>query len=117
MVDKGTFGNPSVNVRPKFRYWTPDASVDLDTVADDVQAAGDIGAAGLELLGYYLYGGPPSNGAGRGDSAPVDWATYGFGTPAWRTCDNNIERPNDTTTNVLTFVNHRQSCPSVRASS
>ncbi|KIW43060.1 uncharacterized protein PV06_04207 [Exophiala oligosperma] len=83
VVDKGTFGNPSVNVRPKFRYWTPDASVDLDTVADDVQAAGDIGAAGLELLGYYLYGGPPSNGAGRGDSAPVDWATYGFGTPAW----------------------------------
>ncbi|KAJ9499406.1 hypothetical protein H2202_004989 [Exophiala xenobiotica] len=83
VVDKGTFSNPSVNVRPKFRYWIPDASVAPEVVANDVRAAGDIGAAGLELLGYYLYGGPPSNGAGRGDSAPVDWATYGFGTPAW----------------------------------
>lgn len=38
---------------------------------------------GLELLGYYLYGGPPSNSAGRGLAAPVDWAKYGFGTQAW----------------------------------
>ncbi|KAK5033113.1 hypothetical protein LTR13_007078 [Exophiala sideris] len=83
IVDKGTFSNPSVNVRPKFRYWIPDASVDPQIVASDVSAAGSVGAAGLELLGYYLYGGPPSNGAGRGVGAPVDWATYGFGTPAW----------------------------------
>jgi len=84
VVDKGSFSDPSVNVRPKFRYWIPDASVDPQVVASDVRAAGGVGAAGLELLGYYLYGGPPSNGAGRGLGAPVDWATYGFGTPAWR---------------------------------
>ncbi|KAI1609048.1 hypothetical protein EDD36DRAFT_499381 [Exophiala viscosa] len=83
VVDKGTFSDPSFNVRPKFRYWVPDASVDPQVVASDVSAAGRVGAAGLELLGYYLYGGPPSNGAGRGVGAPVDWATYGFGTPAW----------------------------------
>ena len=49
-----------------------------------MKAAGEAGMGGLELLGYYLYGGPPSNGAGRGTAAPVDWAVYGFGTPAWR---------------------------------
>lgn len=69
-------------MRPKFRYWIPDASVDPAIVARDVQAAGNVGAAGLEALGYYLYGGPPSN-AGRGTAAPVSWATYGFGTEAW----------------------------------
>ncbi|KAF2732260.1 secreted protein [Polyplosphaeria fusca] len=82
-VDRGTFENPSPHVRPKFRYWIPDASVDTRVVARDVEAAKAVGAGGLELLGYYLYGGPPSNGAGRGTYAPVDWAKYGFGTDAW----------------------------------
>ena len=80
----GTFQNPSVHVRPKFRYWIPDASVDHAAIAEDVRAASSVGAGGLELLGYYLYGGPPSNGAGRGDGAPDDWAVNGFGTSAWR---------------------------------
>jgi len=83
-IDRGSFANPSQWVRPKFRYWLPDASVDLDVVAGDVKAAKDAGMGGMELLGYYLYGGPPDNGAGRGLAAPVDWATYGFGTQAWR---------------------------------
>ncbi|KAK5742028.1 hypothetical protein LTR17_003536 [Elasticomyces elasticus] len=77
------FANPGPRTRPKFRYWIPDASVDTAVVARDVKAAGDVGMGGMELLGYYLYGGPPSNGAGRGLAAPVDWATYGFGTEAW----------------------------------
>ena len=83
-AEPGTFENPSASVRPKFRYWIPDASVDPATVASDVHAAGQAGAGGLELLGYYLYGGPPSNGAGRGTAAPVSWAENGFGTEAWR---------------------------------
>lgn len=33
---------------------------------------------GVETLGYYLYGAYP------GASVPVDWATYGWGTPAWK---------------------------------
>ena len=84
VVDRGTFQNPSARVRPKFRYWIPDASVDPAVVAEDIRAAGAVGAGGVELLAYYLYGGPPSNGAGRGSYAPLDWAEYGFGTPAWR---------------------------------
>lgn len=81
-IDRGTFQNPSVHVRPKFRYWIPDASVDPAIVAKDIKAAGMVGAAGVECLGYYLYGGPPASG-GRGSFAPVSWATYGFGTVAW----------------------------------
>jgi hypothetical protein len=50
-----------------------------------VKTAKDVGCGGLELLGYYLYGGPPSNGAGRGTYAPVDWAKYGFGGGTWHT--------------------------------
>jgi hypothetical protein len=73
-----------VHVRPKFRYWIPDASVNPSIVARDVQAAGIAGAAGVECLGYYLYGGPPGN-SGRGSYVPVSWAMYGFGTDAWST--------------------------------
>lgn len=76
-VDSGTFKNPSANVRPRFRYWLPDASVDLSRVEKDIEDAAAIGAGGVEVLGYYLYGGNP------GDFAPVDWTRYGWGTPAW----------------------------------
>ncbi|KAL5388557.1 hypothetical protein PMIN02_007683 [Paraphaeosphaeria minitans] len=98
VVDKGTFLNPSKNVRPKFRYWIPDASVDTEVVAQDVQSAAEVGCGGLELLGYYLYGGPPGNGAGRDTYAPVDWAQYGFGTSAWHEVFRafvNAHREND----------------------
>lgn len=81
-VDTGTFQSPSVHIRPKFRYWIPDASIDPVIAASDVRAAGAVGAGGIECLGYYLYGGPPDN-AGRGTAAPVSWATYGFGTEPW----------------------------------
>ncbi|RYC81627.1 hypothetical protein BFJ63_vAg15487 [Fusarium oxysporum f. sp. narcissi] len=80
-VDAGTFQNPSVNVRPRFRYWTPDASADPDYLRSDVSTVGAIGAGGFELLGYYLYGGTPE---GTGNFSPVDWSIYGWGTPAWR---------------------------------
>jgi hypothetical protein len=76
----GTFEDPSVHARPKFRYWIPDASVNHSIVARDVQAAGEAGAGGLECLGFYLYGGPTANG---GVPPPVSWAKYGFGTDEW----------------------------------
>ncbi len=76
-IKAGTFADPSANVRPRFRYWIPDASVNLSTVAEDVAGTKRAGAGGVELLGYYNYGGNP------GDFVPVDWSTYGWGTPAW----------------------------------
>jgi hypothetical protein len=75
----GTFLDPANNASMKFRYWLPDASVDIETVQKDIQAAGALGAGAVEFLPLYNYGGslagPPSG---------ADWATYGFGTPAFR---------------------------------
>ncbi|KAI9714496.1 MAG: hypothetical protein M1820_000457 [Bogoriella megaspora] len=86
-IDAGTFANPSKNVRPRFRYWVPDASVDPDTLADDVRQAGVVGAGGVEILGYYLYGGTAQ---GTGTFAPDDWSIYGWGTPAWQSAFNTL---------------------------
>jgi hypothetical protein len=76
-IETGTFQNPSANVRPRFRYWIPDASVDVKAVEEDVAGAKAAGAGGLEVLGYYDYGSNP------GTFEPTDWATYGWGTEAW----------------------------------
>jgi hypothetical protein len=46
-------------------------------VAKDIEDAAVAGAGGVEVLGYYQYGANP------GEFAPVDWAQYGWGTPAW----------------------------------
>ena len=63
-VDYSTFANPSPNIRPRFRYWVPDASVNLSQIAYDIADAGPKGVGGVEVLGYYLYGGLFSSRAG-----------------------------------------------------
>ncbi|CAG7921801.1 unnamed protein product [Penicillium olsonii] len=76
--DYGTFQEPANNARLKFRYWLPDASVDIATVQRDIKAAGALGAGAVEFVPLYNYGASlaaPPKGA--------DWATYGFGTPAF----------------------------------
>lgn len=83
-IDYGTFQNPSSQVRPKFRYWVPDASVDPQGIANDIAAAGQAGAGGVELLGYYFYGELPNDQ--RYSPVLVDWTKYGWGTPAWSDC-------------------------------
>ncbi|KAK5129265.1 hypothetical protein LTR08_003644 [Meristemomyces frigidus] len=82
-IDYGTFKNPSVHVRPRFRYWIPDASVNLDEVAADFARVKAVGMGGLELLGYYLYGDFPHLVA-EGGPIPTDWTKYGWGTEAWK---------------------------------
>ncbi|KAJ5820046.1 hypothetical protein N7474_005637 [Penicillium riverlandense] len=79
-IDNGTFKDPSVFVRPRYRYWVPDASVDAAVLREDIAGAKTSGAGGVEVLGYYLYGGTPE---GTGNFAPDDWSIYGWGTPAW----------------------------------
>jgi hypothetical protein len=77
-TDYGTFDNPANNARMKFRYWLPDASVDISTVQSDIEAAGAVGAGAVELLPLYNYGGSLA-----GPPVGADWAKYGFGTPAF----------------------------------
>lgn len=73
------FANPGANVRPRFRYWLPDASVDAHTVAADIAAAGSIGAGGIELVPFFEYGGELGS-----MPAGADWAEYKFGTILFR---------------------------------
>ena len=61
----------------------PDASIDHAIAAEDIRAAGEQGAGGVECLGYYLYGGPVPGTPGT--NPPVSWSTYGFGNTAWST--------------------------------
>lgn len=81
-ISYGTFQNPSNYVRPRFRYWPPDASVNLTQVAEDVREAGKVGAGGVELLGYYNYGNTQLF-PGNYDALQSDWTAYYFGSPAW----------------------------------
>ncbi|KAK4555453.1 hypothetical protein LTR86_007205 [Recurvomyces mirabilis] len=83
-ISYGSFQDPSVHVRPRFRYWIPDASVNLSHVAADFATVKAVGMGGLELLGYYLYGDFPT-GVAEGGPIPVDWTKYGWGTDAWKT--------------------------------
>ncbi|KAL3495077.1 hypothetical protein BJX62DRAFT_246400 [Aspergillus germanicus] len=72
------FKDPPVDVRPKFRYWIPDASVDVAPAVQDVARAKDVGAGGLEILPFYGYETTP------GYYVPVDWSEYYWGSEAWR---------------------------------
>ncbi|ETS73836.1 hypothetical protein PFICI_14782 [Pestalotiopsis fici W106-1] len=78
-VNPGTFATPTANVRPRFRYWLPDASVDVDTVVADIAASGSLGAGGIELLPFFEYGGQIGS-----QPAGADWSTYNFGTVPYR---------------------------------
>ena len=48
-IDYGSFQNPSNHVRPRFRYWVPDASVDPQIVNQDIIDAAARGVGGVEL--------------------------------------------------------------------
>lgn len=74
------FKDPPVQVRPRFRYWLPDASVEVGPAVQDVARAKQVGAGGLEVLGFYGYETTP------GQFVPVDWTTYNWGGDAWRKC-------------------------------
>lgn len=79
-VNYGTFQAPSARVRPRFRYWLPDPSVDVATVKANIKSAGAIGAGGVEFLAFFNYGGQIG-----GVPPGTDWSTYNFGTPAFQT--------------------------------
>lgn len=75
--DRGTFRDPSASIRTKFRYWVPDASVDIDAVQADIAAVARIGGGGVELYPYYNYGDINPG------YIPTDWTKYGWGLPPW----------------------------------
>ncbi|KAI8717106.1 hypothetical protein NCS52_00785100 [Fusarium sp. LHS14.1] len=78
-TDTGSFLNPSSLFKPTFRYWLLDASVDPKILANDIKQSAAIGSGGIELVGFYEYGGELGM-----MPAGANWSTYGFGTPAYR---------------------------------
>ncbi|KAJ0416913.1 hypothetical protein BJY00DRAFT_325925 [Aspergillus carlsbadensis] len=72
------FKDPAVSVRPRFRYWIPDASVDVAPAVRDVARAKEVGAGGLEILPFYGYETTP------GYFVPVDWSKYYWGSESWQ---------------------------------
>ncbi|KAI9692010.1 MAG: hypothetical protein M1820_009585 [Bogoriella megaspora] len=97
-IDAGTFRDPSVNVRPRFRYWIPDASIDHQQAVQDIAGAKAAGAGGVEVLGYYLYDSAPGN------FAPTNWATYGWGTPAWKELFDTVARAHQDNEMIMDFA-------------
>ncbi|KAK6001478.1 hypothetical protein QM012_002809 [Aureobasidium pullulans] len=87
-LERGTFEVPSRNVRPRFRYWLPDASVNHSQVVDDIKEAKRVGAGGVELLGYYNYG---DSGIIQ-STISTDWTKYGWGTSEWRQIQDTVLR-------------------------
>lgn len=92
-IDYGTFQDPSSAVRPRFRYWVNDASMNLSVLAEDVRSIGKVGAGGIELLGYYLYGDTSSFGGGNSAPLQTDWTVYGFGGTPWSEIDTPSSTP------------------------
>lgn len=76
---QGTFRYPGSRIRPRFRYWLPDANVDGQVVAADIKSAGSIGAGGVEFVPFFNYGG--DHGA---QPKGANWSTFAFGSPAYR---------------------------------
>lgn len=66
------FGDPASGVRPKFRWWWPDALVNTREIADEI---GRIAAAG--------FGGVEIAAVTHSLSQQIDAQRYGWGTPAW----------------------------------
>lgn len=64
----GTFENPSVKCRPRFRYWLPDSWVDPEIVAANIKDSGALGACGVEFVPFYNYGGEAGD-----PPAQADW--------------------------------------------
>ncbi|RDW77799.1 hypothetical protein BP6252_05852 [Coleophoma cylindrospora] len=80
-IHSGTFLEPSSNIRPKFRYWLPDASVDPDIITSDIASIKEAGAGGIEFVPHYLYGGLDTQTTW--EFSPNDWSIYGYGTEAY----------------------------------
>ncbi|OTA67976.1 hypothetical protein K449DRAFT_364494 [Hypoxylon sp. EC38] len=72
------FADPPANVRPKFRYWLPDAGISESILQADIANISAVGAGGFEFLPFYLYGLVGST------YGPASWAEDGYGTSKFK---------------------------------
>ncbi|MFI2413655.1 glycosyl hydrolase [Streptomyces sp. NPDC018947] len=67
-----SFSSPAAPVRPKFRWWWPDALVDADEIRREIDQIADAGFGGVEIAAVT-----------HSVSEPIDPSRHGWGTPAW----------------------------------
>ncbi|MBB2910893.1 hypothetical protein FHS43_002156 [Streptosporangium becharense] len=68
------FANPGRTVRPRFRWWWPDAKVDPAEIRREVDQIADAGFGGAEIAAVHH---------SIRDKSVLDVAVNGWGTPAW----------------------------------
>ncbi|MEU5715772.1 glycosyl hydrolase [Streptomyces sp. NPDC020403] len=66
------FASPAAPVRPKFRWWWPDALVDADEIEREIDQIAAAGFGGVEIAAVT-----------HSLSRPIDPVRYGWGTRAW----------------------------------
>ncbi|NGO74570.1 alpha-L-rhamnosidase [Streptomyces sp. YC504] len=66
-------GAPASSVRPKFRWWWPDALVDTAEIAREIRAIAEGGFGGVEIAAVT-----------HSMTEQLDTVRYGWGTAAWR---------------------------------
>ncbi|HEY4280087.1 MAG TPA: glycosyl hydrolase [Conexibacter sp.] len=66
------FGDPDRAVQPKFRWWWPNAEVDDDEIAREIDEIADAGFGGVEIADVH-----------RSVKTPMDVASSGWGSPRW----------------------------------
>ncbi|MGX1502023.1 UNVERIFIED_CONTAM: hypothetical protein RKD43_000648 [Streptomyces graminofaciens] len=67
-----SFAAPGARVRPKFRWWWPDALVDADEIEREIDQIAAAGFGGVEIAAVT-----------HSVSAPINPSRHGWGTPAW----------------------------------
>jgi alpha-L-rhamnosidase len=70
----GWFANPGRDVRPRFRWWWPDAKVDPAEIRREVDQIADAGFGGAEIAAVHH---------SIKDKSVLGMAANGWGTPAW----------------------------------
>ncbi|MFC8103399.1 glycosyl hydrolase [Streptomyces sp. NPDC057363] len=67
-----SFAAPAARVRPKFRWWWPDALVDPEEIKREIDQIAAAGFGGVEIAAVT-----------HSVSEPIDPSRHGWGTPAW----------------------------------
>ncbi|MEV5548646.1 glycosyl hydrolase [Streptomyces sp. NPDC052309] len=67
-----SFASPAAPVRPKFRWWWPDALVDTEEIRREIDEIAAAGFGGVEIAAVT-----------HSVSEPTDPSRHGWGTPAW----------------------------------
>ncbi|KAL4901559.1 hypothetical protein BDW74DRAFT_181570 [Aspergillus multicolor] len=74
------FKSPSAEYRTRYRYWIPDASVNITSVISDIEAIKTIGGGGIQFLPFYNFG----FNMNPTELPYAAWTEYAFGSEPFK---------------------------------